>query len=204
MSGPRVFVSAGFPSGERGKKFLPYDTGAIGFAATEVVRAVLHAGGRIVFGAQPSISPLVLQVAVELDRREVVEVYQSRFFEGRIPEETMRLIEEGYAVPRWTRRVQGESEDDPNPSLAVMRTEMLLVAEPPDAAVFIGGMEGIDLEHGMLEKRPDAIPLLPLTAPGGAARNLRPSEDRVAVQLAPVLDSPYYPDVARRIVGALR
>jgi hypothetical protein len=56
----------------------------------------------------------------------------------------------------------------------------------------------------MLEKRPDAIPLLPLTAPGGAARNLRPSEDRVAVQLAPVLDSPYYPDVARRIVGALR
>jgi hypothetical protein len=65
-------------------------------------------------------------------------------------------------------------------------------------------MEGIDLEHGMLEKRPDAIPLLPLTAPGGAARNLRPSEDRVAVQLAPVLDSPYYPDVARRIVGALR
>ena len=175
MSGPRVFVSAGFPSGDRGKKFLPYDTGAIGFAATEVVRAVLHAGGRIVFGAQPSISPLVLQVAVELDRREVVEVYQSRFFEGRIPEETMRLIEEGYAVPHWTGRAHGESEDDPNPSLAVMRTEMLLVAEPPDAAVFIGGMEGIDLEHRMLEKRPDAIPLLPLTAPGGAARNLRPS-----------------------------
>jgi SLOG cluster3 family len=204
MSGPRVFVSAGFPSGDRGKPFVPYDTGAIGFAATEVVRAVLEAEGRIVFGAQPAISPLVLRVAVELGRREVVDVYQSRFFEKDIPGETMRLINEGYAVPHWTERVPGESEKDPKPSLALMRTEMLEEAEPPDAAVFIGGMEGILGEYEMLRARPDGVPLLPLTAPGGAARKLKPSDDRVAERLAPVLGSPYYPDVAREIVAALR
>jgi hypothetical protein len=195
MSGPRVFVSAGFPSGKRGEPFAPYDTGAIGFAATEVVRAVLEAEGRIVFGAQPAISPLVLRVAVELGRREVVDVFQSRFFEGRIPGETMRLIDEGYAVPHWTERVGGE---DPGPSLERMRAEML--AHPFDAAVFIGGMEGILDEYERLSDRP--IPLLPLTAPGGAARKLRPSG--VGERLAPVLGSPYYPDVARQIVAALR
>jgi SLOG cluster3 family len=203
MSGPRVFVSAGFPSGERGEKFLPYDPGAIGFAMTEVVRAVLRAEGRIVFGAQPAISPLVLQVAVELGRRNVVDVYQSRFFEKRIPGETMRLVEEGYAVPQWTERVPGVNEEDPCPSLELMRTKMLMEADPPDAAVFIGGMEGIIDEYQTLRDRSVPVPLLPLTAPGGAARTLQLSHDPVAERLTPFLGSPYYSDVARRIVAAL-
>src|SRR5262245_6758103 len=99
MSGPRVFLSASFPSGKDGEPYQPYDVGAIADAATAVVRAVLRSGGRIVFGGHPAISPLVLQVAAELGRREVVDVYQSRSFEDVIPAETTRLIEHGFAVP---------------------------------------------------------------------------------------------------------
>ena len=142
MSGPRVFVSASFPSGKPGQPFKPYDTAAIAEATTAVVRAVLRAGGRIVFGAHPTISPLVLLVAGEQGRSEAVEVYQSRFFEQQIPHETKRLIALGLAVPHWTDLVPGEDEDDPRPSLALMRDEMLK-DEPFDAAVFIGGMKGI-------------------------------------------------------------
>jgi len=204
MSGPRVFLSASFPSGKAGEPYEPYDVAAIADAATAVVRAVLRAGGRIVFGAHPAISPLVLQVAAELGRREVVDVYQSRFFEGVIPAETTRLIQLGYAVPHWTKTVPGEHERDAKPSLNVMRTEMLVVAKAPDAAVFIGGMDGIKREYDLLDKRPDPVPLLPVKAPGGEARNLQRSGDAVAERLSPLLESPHYPELARQIVAALR
>ena len=201
MSGPRVFLSASFPSGEDGEPYEPYDVAAIADAATAVVRAVLRADGRIVFGAHPAISPLVLLVAAELGRREVVEVYQSLWFRKMIPEETTRLIKLGYAVPRWTDEVPGES---PKPSLAVMRKKMLVEDQAPDAAVFIGGMGGIKREYDLLLGRPEPVPLLPVTGPGGATRELERSHDRVAERLAPLLDSPYYPELARQIVAALR
>jgi hypothetical protein len=85
-----------------------------------------------------------------------------------------------------------------------MRTEMLVLAEAPDAAVFIGGMGGIKREYELLEKRPEPVPLLPVKAPGGEARNLQRSGDAVAERLAPLLESPHYPELARQIVAALR
>jgi hypothetical protein len=203
MSGRRVFVSASFPSGERGAPFEPYDTAAIADAATAVVRAVLRAGGRIVFGAHPTISPLVLLIAGEHGRGEAVEVYQSRFFEDQIPDETKRLIELGFAVPHWTEHVPGAHEKDPGASLELMRRKMLEESGPIDAAVFIGGMEGIFAEYELLREKRAEVPRLPLTAPGGAARELAPSDDPVADRLAPLLDSPRYPELARRIVGEL-
>jgi hypothetical protein len=204
MSAPRVFVSASFPSGEPGQPFEPYDTAAIAEATTAVVRAVLRAGGRIVFGAHPTISPLVLLVAGEQGRREAVEVYQSRFFEKQIPHETKRLIALGLAVPHWTDLVPGEDEDDPRPSLALMRDEMLKASEPFDAAVFIGGMKGIVDEDTLLRNERAEVPRLPLWAPGGAARKLAPSEHPIAERLGPVLESPLYPELARRLVAELR
>jgi hypothetical protein len=204
MSGPRVFVSASFPSGEPGEPFKPYDTAAIADATTAVVRAVLRAGGRIVFGAHPTISPLVLLVAGEQGAKQAVDVYQSYFFEAQIPEETTRLIELGFAVPHWTERVPGETEKDPGPSLALMRDEMLKADEPIDAAVFIGGMAGIFAEEKILREERGDVPRLPLKAPGGAARGLERSDDPIAERLAGVLESPFYPELARRLVAELR
>jgi hypothetical protein len=198
LGGARVFLSASFPSGERGERFRPYDSEAIAEAATAVAQALFVGGGRIVFGAHPTISPLILLIASELERHGIVEIYQSRYFEGRVPTQTMDLIKRGYGVLHWT-------EHDPldrDRSLHRMRVEMFS-SEPFAAAVFIGGMEGIlDEAHLLSALQPDA-PRLPLRAPGGAARELAPSQDPVATRLAARLDSPRYPTVARAIVAVL-
>jgi hypothetical protein len=196
LGGARVFLSASFPSGERGERFRPYDPDAIADAVTAVAQAVLVAGGRIVFGAHPTISPLILLIAGELGRLEVVDVYQSRYFEGRVPQETLDLIERGYGVLHWT----DHDPDDRDRSLQWMR-ERMLRNEPLAAAVFIGGMEGIfDEDRLLAEIQPDA-PRLPVQAPGGAARKLAPSDDPVAARVVERLNSPQYPALAREIVA---
>jgi hypothetical protein len=198
LSGARVFLSASFPSGERGEPFRPYDPDAIAEAVTAVAQAVLTADGRIVFGAHPTISPLILLIAVELDRHEVVEIYQSRYFEGRVPKETTDLIRRGYGVVHWTRY----DPDDLHGSLRVMRQEMLSRGSFA-AAVFVGGMEGILEEDELVRTLQPHVPRLPLRAPGGAARVVVPSRDRIAMRLAARLDSPRYPALAREIVAEL-
>jgi SLOG cluster3 family len=198
LRGARVFLSASFPSGERGERFRPYDPEAIADAVTAVAQAVLVTGGRIVFGAHPTISPLILLIAGELGRRHVVDVYQSSYFEGQVPQETLDLVDRGYGVLHW---IDSDSSDR-EVSLQLMREEMLR-AEPLAAAVFIGGMEGIFAEDQLLIRLRPETPRLPLRAPGGAARKLAPSRDPVAERLAEHLDSPHYPALARSIVAAL-
>lgn len=198
LGGARVFLSASFPSGERGARFRPYDPEAIADAVTAVAQAVLFAGGRIVFGAHPTISPLILLIAGELGRQEVVDVYQTRYFEGRVPRETLDLIDRGYGVLHWTDYEPSNRDR----SLELMREEML-AAEALAAAVFIGGMEGIFEEDRLLIRLQPEVPRLPLRAPGGAARKLAPSQDPVAARLVKRLDSPQYPALAREIVATL-
>lgn len=196
LDGARVFLSASFPSGERGERFRPYDVGAIAEAVTAVSQAVLVAGGRLVFGAHPTISPLVLLIAGELGRREVVEIHQSRFFEGKVPHETLDLVGRGWGVLRWT---DAEPGPDPAPSLRRMREEML-GGDELAGAVFVGGMEGVLEEYELLVQHQPSVPLLPIRAPGGAARELgAPAAFAARVDL----DSPMYPALARDLVAAI-
>ena len=92
LDGARVFLSASFPSGTRGERFKPYDAVAVAEAVTALAQAVIVGGGRLVFGAHPTISPLVLLVAGELNRPGIVAIHQSRHFEGRVPQETLDLV----------------------------------------------------------------------------------------------------------------
>jgi len=186
-----IFLSASFPSGERGERFPEADAAAIADAVTAVVRAVLEAEGRLVFGAHPTISPLVLLVAGEYRRKEVVEIFQSRYYERVIPRETLRLVELGFGTIHWTEDVGPRDE-----SLELMRTKML--ERPLAAGVFIGGMEGVVDEFTLLR---DRVPCFLLAAPGGAARRLAGSADwRPPEGFRPYIDSPRYPAVARAIV----
>ncbi|MGH8300567.1 MAG: hypothetical protein ACRET5_03775, partial [Steroidobacteraceae bacterium] len=91
-----VFLSASFPSGDRGQAFRPYDAEAIADAVVAITRAVLYAGGRLVFGGHPTISPLVLLIAAELDTKGRVDIFQTRYFEGQVPPETLELDKRGY------------------------------------------------------------------------------------------------------------
>jgi SLOG cluster3 family len=170
LDGRRVFLSASFPSGERGEAFRPYDVGATAAAVTALAHAVLLAEGRLVFGAHPTISPLVLLVAGELDRHEVVEIHQSEYFEGQVPEETLALVDRGFGTLRWWPR---DESGDLGRSLEVMRRGMLGEDELA-AGVFIGGMQGVVDEYRMLAELQRTSPRLPLPAPGGAAAELEP------------------------------
>ena len=92
--------------------------------------------------------------------------------------------------------------DDLDGSLRVMREEML-GGESFAAAVFVGGMEGILDEDELVRSLQPGVPRVPLRAPGGAARQVAPSEDPTAGRLAARLDSPRYPALARELVAAL-
>jgi hypothetical protein len=197
LEGCAVFLSASFPSGERGQRVAPYDPAAIADAVSAIARAVLYAGGRLVFGGHPTISPLVLLCAADLDVKHRVDIFQSRFFEDAVPPETLALDERGYGVITWTPSVA----NDRQASLDSMRDEML-TRDDLVAGVFIGGMEGVTDEAAAFAERHPGAWLVPVLAPGGAARAVRPRCE-AAADLNKVLASERYPLLAWRLVEEL-
>jgi len=91
-----------------------------------------------------------------------VVLYQSRFFEGSYPDENSRFRNVVYvdAVP-------GDRER----SLKRMR-EAMLSRKDLIAAVFIGGMEGVEREFEMFRLFHPKGVVCPVASPGGAARDL--------------------------------
>ncbi len=84
------------------------------------------------------------------------------FFEGSFPEENQLFDNVIYtdAVP-----------NDLQGSLLLMREQML---SRPDlvGAVFIGGMDGVEVEYDIFKQFNQGAFILPVAAPGGAALNL--------------------------------
>lgn len=71
----------------------------------------------------------------------------------------------------WVRTTVVDAiEGDRDKSLASMRREML--SGPFHGAVFIGGMEGVVDEYALFTSLHPGAVVLPLYAPGGAARDL--------------------------------
>ncbi len=194
LNGRFIFLSASFPSIERAPEYYETaDPDEISQAVIAIVRAVLAANGRLVFGGHPTISPLVLMVAEEYvpsemaERRRLAEtqqlpvvVYQSRVFENRLPESTRRLFEWCLGELRWTPNAEDAPQftststlvsGSADASLAVMRKRMLEECRPI-AAFFVAGMEGIEEEaRACLDINPTCR-LFFFGAPGGAARKL--------------------------------
>jgi hypothetical protein len=195
LDGKHVFLSASFPSGDRGRSFEPYDSGAIAAAVTSVVRAVFSAGGCLVFGGHPTITPLVLFVASEHQRQHSVDVFQSRWFEAIVPPETKRLVDLGWGELHWV-----DARDDRESSLRLMRETMFSETNPA-AGVFVGGMEGIEAEWDLFEDLAPGRPRFALRAPGGGAAGLVLDSRDEALQA--LLASEHYPAVAYRIVDRI-
>ena len=135
----------------------------IQFAVRELVTAVIR-DLKIVWGGHPAITPMIWTICEDLNisYSEAVILYQSRFFEGQFPPENSH-----FDNIILVDAVSG----DRDASLSRMRTKMLSRSDLK-AAVFIGGMEGIEVEYKMFKDfHPDAKVLL-VAAPGGAAREL--------------------------------
>lgn len=161
----RVFLSASFPSGERGEAVAPYRPPDIAAAASSVVEAVLRTGATLAFGGHPTISPIVLHIAGLLNAGRLVQIWQSEWFADTITDEVQRLVQEESADLRMV-----EQRENLPASLAVLRERML--RPPLDAAFLIGGMEGIEAEADLLRELHPHIPVFVFDTPGGMAATL--------------------------------
>jgi hypothetical protein len=90
-----------------------------------------------------------------------VHIYQSRFFEDRIPE-----IAREFQNLNWTVR-----RGDWAASLEAMRREMI-GGKDFCCAVFVGGMEGILEEAAVFRELHPGKPLIPVGSTGGATAGL--------------------------------
>jgi hypothetical protein len=140
-------------------------------------RAVLREAGTVVFGAHPSISPLVASVASEYLSPRVktvappevesigtpkrfgpgVVIYQSHAYDGYVPDKTWDMYHLGYADLIWCGAKNGEQFDPKNrklqcpQSLRFMRQQMF-GKESPSVMVAMGGMDGVFEEAELFMK----------------------------------------------------
>lgn len=117
LGGMPVFLSAALPDALRE---TPRALRLQGFVAA-FVRGLLAAGGRLIFGGHPSLTPLVQRVASDFGDRKV-DLFQLTRYRDSAPRE----IREPQFVLHWI-------DSD---RLASMRD---LMAEVAKAAVFVGG-----------------------------------------------------------------
>jgi hypothetical protein len=174
---PQIFLSASIPIEGRS----PYDQDVqiprIRNAVLGLVYVCKDRDMELIFGGHPAISPLVHHAAESLGVIENICIYQSRFFEARIPDEAKKF-------PRleWTEAVS----DIPG-SVRIMREQML---DPQrwhyEFAIFIGGMEGILDEARMFYKNFPGATMIPLRETGGATRLLEASSEPDGVNTFPL------------------
>ena len=149
LRGKTVFLSASVPNEERAERYNRIEDAAfeIEQAVISLARAVFSEGGRLVFGGHPAISPLVAMVVGEYreprfaesaeERRSApAEIYQSRAFEGYLPDDTLLMYRLGYASIHWVDAIDDERFNPDAPaehvqcasSLRRMRETMLEAA----------------------------------------------------------------------------
>lgn len=158
-----IFLSASVPLIGQGDYHETADPFLIQCAVRELVLAVIR-GQKIVWGGHPAITPMVWTICQDLniEYSNSVVLYQSLFFQDDFPEENSNFHNVVFvdAVP-----------EDREASLLLMR-EAMLSRQDLKAAVFIGGMEGVEAEHALFRRfHPDGK-VLPVPAPGGASRQL--------------------------------
>ena len=158
MSKGPIFLSASVPERELHRYVSDPDAirDAVKALTAEVVRDRL-----LVFGGHPAISTHVEHVARTLRAIDNVHIYQSELFRNLITREAR-------AFPNliWTPEVPGNRPA----SLTRMREEMIRAHEF-DAAVFIGGMDGLDEEWAIFHHvHGGRAPAFPVASTEGEAR----------------------------------
>ncbi len=158
-----IFLSASVPVEGRGNHYETADPFLIQFAVRELVKAVIRQT-KIVWGGHPAITPMILAICQDLNINysQSVVLYQSRFFADQFPQENSHF-ENVILVDAVA--------NDREASLLKMRKKMLS-HEDLKAAVFIGGMEGVEAEYELFRGFYPTAKVLPVAAPGGAARQL--------------------------------
>lgn len=157
-----IFLSASVPLPERDKKYIETaDIIAIRDAVIALTTVILP-HHRLIWGGHPSITPLIYYVMqrLNLNIQEHMTIYQSKFFEKFFPEDNNKFK---------NIVLTDIIDSDKDKSLQHMRDKMIGDSEF-SAGIFIGGMEGVEIEYKMfVEKHPDAL-VLPIASTGAAAK----------------------------------
>lgn len=163
MSKGAIFLSASVPLITRSTYHETANAFLIQCAVREFIIAVIR-NYKIVWGGHPAITPMVWSICEDLgvDYSQHVVLYQSCFFEDRFPEENER-----FKNVIFTDAVKNNREE----SLRIMR-EKMLSRDDLIAAVFIGGMEGVEDEHNLFKHFHPTDIVLPVASPGGASLKL--------------------------------
>jgi hypothetical protein len=176
LQGRSVFLSASIPV-RPGFRRVSDAAVEIEEAVISLARTVLREAGIVLFGAHPSISPLVASVATEylsphlrsgeppdvesMDTPQRtgpgVVIYQSHAYDGYLPDKTWEMYRMGYADLVWCK-AQGGEKFDPREnrfqcpkSLRFMRQKMF-ERESPTVMVALGGMEGVLEEAALFQE----------------------------------------------------
>jgi hypothetical protein len=156
-----IFLSASIPLPERDTKYYgTADIVAIRDAIIALTTVVLPKN-KIIWGGHPSITPLIYYIMerLGLNIQEHVKLYQSLWFEHKFPKDNNKFDN----IVFTKKLIDGQK------SIDLMR-ERMFSENDYSAAVFIGGMEGIEEEFIMFKKKhPHAI-LLPIASTGAASK----------------------------------
>ncbi len=156
-----IFLSASIPSKERDEKF--FKTADI-IAIRDAVKAlatVVIPKSHLVWGGHPAITPLIRDVLakMETDVKSHVTLYQSEYFIDSFPKENS--VFENKVITKST-----SNEED---SLFHMRRRMFS-ENTFEAAIFIGGMEGVINEYQMFKTYFPNKSILPIASTGAASK----------------------------------
>lgn len=159
-----IFLSASVPVEGRGDYYKTADPFLIQMAVRELVMATIP-HWQIVWGGHPAITPMIEFMCQELDvsYESHFILYQSLFFQDMFPEEN-RSFESNIVLV-------DKVDDDREASLRELRKAMLS-REDLEAAVFIGGMDGVEVEYSLFHQYHPQKIVLPVVATGGAAQKL--------------------------------
>ena len=176
----KIFLSASIPYSDRDKKY--FDTADI-VAIRDAVRAlatVIIPKAHLIWGGHPSITPLIRFVMDRMNSniKEHVTLYQSLFFEKYFPEDNFSF--ENIILTSIVN-------NSPNESLSLMRNE-IMKQNNFKAGIFIGGMEGIELEFELFTKYHPKSLILPIASTGAGAKILF---DKIEPQLDNRLQNDY-------------
>ncbi len=155
-----VFLSASVPVAGRGEYYKTADVMLIQSAVRAFVTVTI--GRRlIVWGGHPAITPMIWTAAEDLgvSYSKCVHLFQSKFFQDQYPDENAR-----FQNATFVDAIDGDRDG----SLKRMRVE-LLKSYQFEAAVFIGGMEGVFEELQLFRDFYPNSQVIPIASAGGAA-----------------------------------
>ncbi|MEH6999945.1 MAG: hypothetical protein V7542_16230 [Limnobacter sp.] len=149
-------------------------------SAVSALATVAFGRKTIVWGGHPSITPMLWASAKDLgvEYATAVSLFQSKFFsEEDFPQENKNFANVTYI---------DDVEGDLKKSLWAMR-EAMFKSTDFDAAVFIGGMEGVNDEYSLFHALQPKAKCIPIAVTGGAARMLAVKLNYVSpVDLSPL------------------